>query len=79
MSERYRLAHRMMQRRHLAQGEQHVAQGMKHIAIQERIVADMSRLGYDTTEAWKLLNNFYAAQTLHTQHRDCILKELEEQ
>jgi hypothetical protein len=67
-----------MQKRHLAQAEQHLIQGAKHIAAQEQLVTDMSRLGYDTTEARKLLNNFYASQVLHTRHRDHIRKELEE-
>jgi type II secretory pathway predicted ATPase ExeA len=78
MPERYQLAHRMMQRRHLAQAERHIAQGAKHIAKQELMVADLGRLGYDTTEARKLLDNFYASQVLHMQHRDRILEELGE-
>jgi len=37
-----------------------------------------ARRGADTTEAQDLLNNFFAIQTLHIQHRERILKELGE-
>ena len=38
----------------------------------------MARRSTDTTEAQKLLNNFFATQMQHIQHRERILKELEE-
>jgi hypothetical protein len=69
---------RAMQFRHLEQAERHIAQGERHIAEQEERVADLARLGADTAEARKLLDNFYASQAQHIQHRDRILKELEE-
>lgn len=68
---------RAMELRHLEEAERHVAQGGRHIAEQEDRVADLARLGADTV-ARQLLSNFYAAQILHLQHRDRILKELEE-
>lgn len=67
---------RAMQIRHLEQAERHVALGVKHIADQERIIAKMTRLGYDTTQATQLLTNFHASQALHVAHRDRIVLEL---
>jgi ferritin len=64
--------------RHLKEAERHVAEGEKHIALQEQIVADLARVGHDTVEARKLLDNFYASQVQHIQHRDRILRELEQ-
>ena len=69
---------RAMQLRHLAEAERHIALGKRHIADQEQMVADLARLGCDTTEARKLLDNFYITQVQHIQHRDRILKELEQ-
>jgi Holliday junction resolvasome RuvABC DNA-binding subunit len=69
---------REMQLRHLEQAERHIAQGERHIAEQEERIAALVRLGADTTEAQKLLNNFFATQMQHIQHRERILKELEE-
>jgi hypothetical protein len=62
---------------HLEQAERHVAQGERHIASQELIVSDTTRLGRDTTEARKLLDNFYTSQAQHIQHRDRLRRELE--
>lgn len=47
----------------------HIAQGERHIAEQEQRIARLARLGADTTEAQNLLNNFFANQTQHIQHR----------
>lgn len=66
-----------MQLRHLEQAKRHVAQGERHIAEQENRIADMARHGHDTTKARKLLDNFYALQVQHMQHRDRIREELE--
>ena len=63
--------------RHLEEAERHVALGKRHIADQEQLVADVARSGHETTEARKLLDNFYATQVQHIQHRDRILVELE--
>jgi len=68
---------REMHVRHFEEAEQHVAQGKRHIAEQEDRIMDLARHGYDTTEARKLLDNFYATQVLHIQHRDRIRKEME--
>jgi hypothetical protein len=65
-------------REQLAQTERHVAHGARHIADQEQIATDLARLGHDTTEARKLLDNFYTTQVQHIQHRNRIRKELEE-
>jgi predicted XRE-type DNA-binding protein len=67
---------RAMRIQHLEQAERHIAQVARHIAIQELIVSDMARLGHDTTEARKLLENFYAFQAQHIQHRDRLRLEL---
>lgn len=69
---------RAMQLRHLEEAERHIAQGERHIAEQEGRITVMSRQGHNTDEAQKLLDNFYASQAQHIQHRDRILKELEE-
>ena len=70
--------HREMHLRHLAEAEQHVVQGARHIAEQEDRIKDLARHGQATTEARKLLDNFYAIQVQHIHHRDRILKEMEE-
>jgi isochorismate hydrolase len=67
---------RAMRIQHLEQAERHIAQVARHIATQELIVADMARLGHDTTEARKLLENFYASQVQQIQHRDRLRQEL---
>jgi len=69
---------REMELRHLEQAERHIAEGVRLIAEQEERIADLARLGADTTEAKKLLDNFYAIQIQHIQHRDRIVKELEQ-
>jgi hypothetical protein len=68
---------RAMLQKHLEEAERHVALGERHIAEQEHIVAHFASLGYDTIEARKLLENFYASQTQHLQHRSRILRDLE--
>ena len=71
------VGHRAMQLRHLEQAERHVSQGARHIAEQEDRITHLVRLGQDTAEARKLLDNLYSSHVLHIQHRDRILKELE--
>ena len=72
-----RLTHkRSMHLLHLAQAEQHVAEGKRHIAEQEQRIADFVRLGHDTTQARKLLENFSLNQVQHVEHRDRLLKAL---
>jgi hypothetical protein len=66
-----------MRRQYLEQAERHVAQGERHIATQKLIVSDLARLGHDTTQARKLLENFYASQVQHIRHRDRLRRELE--
>jgi hypothetical protein len=65
-----------MQLSHLELATRHVAQGERHIAAQEDRIADLARLGADTTMAQQLLNNFFALQIQHIQHRDRIREEL---
>ncbi|TGN86843.1 hypothetical protein EOW77_0016285 [Bradyrhizobium yuanmingense] len=48
----------------------------RHIAEQEQRVANSVRNGYDTTQAQKLLDNFYESHTHHIADRDRILGEL---
>lgn len=67
-----------MELRHLEQAERHIAEGYRHIFEQEDRVADLAGKGHDTTEARKLLDNFYASQALHIAHRDMIRRELGE-
>jgi hypothetical protein len=59
---------REMQLRHLEQAERHIAQGERQIAEQEARIADLARRGSDTTDAQRLLNNFFATQMLHIAH-----------
>ncbi|WP_407155154.1 hypothetical protein [Bradyrhizobium sp. STM 3557] len=77
MSDLHQSNVRAMQLRHLEQAERHVAEGERHIAEQEERIADLARLGHDLAEAKVLLENFYASQVLHIQHRDRIRRELE--
>jgi len=69
---------RAMLLRHLEEANRHVAEGERHIAEQEQRIAHLAHHGQDTTEGRKLLDNFYASQLLHIQHRDRILEELEQ-
>ena len=69
---------RTMRLQHLEEAEGHVALGERHIAEQEDRIADLARLGADTTEAHKLLDNFYESQLQHIQHRDRLRRELEQ-
>ncbi|MGY3146092.1 hypothetical protein ACVWYQ_003091 [Bradyrhizobium sp. USDA 3397] len=48
----------------------------RHIAEQEQRVANFVRNGYDTTQAQKLLDNFYESHMQHIADRDRILGEL---
>lgn len=73
------LMDRAMQLRHLEEAERHIAQGERHISEQEDRIARLSRLGADTAEAQRLLNNFFATQILHLGHRDRILRDLEQE
>lgn len=68
---------RAMQLRHLEEAERHIAEGERHIAEQEERIEDLARFGHDLAQAKILLENFYASQVLHIQHRDRILRELE--
>jgi hypothetical protein len=72
------LMDREMLQKRLEEAERHVAQGRRHIAEQEERVAGLARLGADMTEARKLLDNFYASQAQHIQHRDRILADLKD-
>lgn len=69
---------RVTRLRNLTEAEQHIAQGERHIAEQEDLINRLVQKGHETTEAWKLLENFYATQVLHVQHRDRIRKQLEQ-
>jgi len=66
-----------MRLQHLKEAEQHVAEGERHIAEQEERIAGLARRGQDLAEAKILLENFYASQMLHIQHRDRLRSELE--
>ena len=68
---------RAMQLRHLDEAERHVTEGERHIAEQEERISDLARLGHDLAEAKILLENFYASQVLHIQHRDRLRRELD--
>jgi hypothetical protein len=70
---------RGMELRHLEQAERHIAQGERHIAEQEERIAKLASLGVDTTEAQKLLNNFFANQIEHIRHRNRIHEQLEQE
>ena len=61
---------------HLEEAERYVAQGERHIEEQELRISELAGLGQDTTEARKLLDNFYASQVQHIQHRDRLRRDL---
>ena len=69
---------RAMELRHLEEARRHIAQGERHIAEQEIRITDLARQGHDTTQARRLLDNFYALQVLHIQHRERIVRELQQ-
>lgn len=69
---------RAMELRHLEQADRHIATGKRLISEQEDRIADLDRTGRDTTKSRTLLDSFYAIQVLHIQHREMILKALEE-
>lgn len=69
---------RRMQLSRLRMAERHVIEGDQRVNRQERLVAELDRHGHSTTEARKLLGNFYDVQRLHLEHRSRMLRELQE-
>ncbi|UFW45380.1 MULTISPECIES: hypothetical protein [Bradyrhizobium] len=64
--------------RHLYEAERHVAEGERHLARQEELVAELHRDGHDTQAANDILATMQQSQALHVQHRDHIIRELNE-
>jgi hypothetical protein len=61
---------------HLAQARRHVSLGERHIARQRQLIAGLERVGSDSWEAWKLLQQFEDLQRLHIHDRDRLEREL---
>jgi hypothetical protein len=62
----------------LAQADRYVAEGRRHIVRQEELIAKLDRNGQDAEEARAILDTLEDTQALHIQHRDRILRELEQ-
>ncbi len=75
--EREALPLKLRQIEYLEQAERHIALAKRQIAAQEQMIANLDRLGRDTTEARRLLDTFHMAQAQYVHHRDRVLKELE--
>jgi hypothetical protein len=61
----------------LAQAEQGVPLGHWHIVKQEAIVKELAEDGHDSTLAKELLATFKDGNTLHEQHRDVVVEEVD--
>ncbi|MBB4261442.1 MULTISPECIES: hypothetical protein [unclassified Bradyrhizobium] len=64
--------------RHLAEAERHVADGERHIARQEELINELRRDGHDLETASEVLATMQQSQVLHLEHRDRILREIDE-
>ena len=72
-------AERMTQlRRELADADQHVVEGVTNIAKQLKLIVELERLGHDVAAAEGLLALFEEIQRMHQQHRQAVIRELDE-
>jgi hypothetical protein len=60
----------------LARAEWYITSGQDKIAQQRQLVAELEMGGLDATEAHKELTRLEAAQRLHSEHRDALLRRL---
>ena len=65
-------------RRELTQSERQIVEGVTNIAKQLKLIAEMERLGHDRAAAESLLALFEEIQRMHQQHRQAIIRELDE-
>ena len=65
-------------RRELAEAEQHIVEGVANIANQLKLVVELERLGHDVAAAEGLLALFEEIQRMHQQHRQAVIRELDE-
>jgi hypothetical protein len=69
---------RTMQLRRLDEAERHIAHGAHNIIGEEKRIAKMDRDGQDTTHARSLLVVFKNLHQQHVEHRDRIVRALEQ-
>ena len=67
---------RAMIQAHLAQAERHVLQGERHVERQREIILLLCSGDHCTVDAERLLGLFEEMQQLHVEHRDRLLREL---
>jgi hypothetical protein len=65
-------------RRELEQSERQIVEGVTNIAKQLKLIADLERLGHDRAAPESLLALFEEIQRMHQQHRQAIIRELDE-
>jgi hypothetical protein len=61
---------------HLAEAERHVEAGGAIVACQREIVAGLTRVGHDATQANELLVQLERLQVMHVADRDQFRREL---
>jgi hypothetical protein len=69
---------RTMQLRRLEEAERHIAHGAHNILGEEKRIAKMNHDGQDTAHARSLLVVFKNLNQQHVEHRDRILRALEQ-
>jgi hypothetical protein len=63
--------------RHLKQADEHIAQSRRRIGEQETRLADMRRLGSDTEQGERFLENLRGTLEQMIAHRALIVERLE--
>jgi hypothetical protein len=64
--------------RELQMADRHIAEGRAHIEKQMAIIAKLERDGHDSALAKELLATLRTALKMHEDHREHIIRELEE-
>ena len=72
------LMNHTVQLRRLEEAERHIAHGARNIIDEERRIARMDHDGQDTAHARSLLDVFKSLHQQHVEHRDRIVRALEQ-
>ena len=62
----------------LQTANRHVAEGERRIVCQRRRIAEQEGAGHDTRLSMQVLSNFEVAQQLLIEHRDIIMRDLDQ-
>ena len=62
----------------LQTANRHVAEGEQRIVCQRRRIAEQEGAGHDTRLSKQVLSNFEVAQQLLIEHRDIIMRDLDQ-